>query len=96
MCDCLNKVEEKLSESLKATLDMGKVYSIERIGFQHKCLVLGSEGGFSGMAISIPFEMTYYRKKKDGSSSSNLTHDMRNVFMTYCPFCGKKYPQKEI
>lgn len=98
MCDCLKVVSDKLEAKLKE--DIGpiekNVYSFDHVGFDNQSLMFSISGnGFSGYAIGLPFSVQYYRKKKDGSRASTRTKKDIKVFMTYCPFCGQKYPTDE-
>lgn len=93
MCNCLKEVSAKMETHQKKQIGMEKVYSFENIGFDHQSLIFGSDSGFTGMAIGLPFTIEYWAKKKDGSKATRLTKDTVKVFMTYCPFCGEKLPQ---
>lgn len=94
MCNCIKIVSAKLETKLKKQIGPieHNVYSFDQIGFNHQSLLFGT-GEFTGMAIGLPFSIEFYRKKKDGSRATARTKKEVTIFMTYCPFCGEKYPQ---
>jgi hypothetical protein len=93
MCNCLKEVSKKLEDHLKAKIKPEKVHSFDRIGFDNECFMLG--GNSLGTAIGLPFHVEYFAKKKDGSRARNATKVKTNLFMSYCPMCGKKYPETQ-
>lgn len=97
MCDCIKNTAKKLEDHLKGKIKPENVYSYDSIGFDNECIMFSSGGGsksLGGTAIGLPFSISYNQKKKDGTRSERLTTVKTNLFMTYCPICGKKYPSK--
>ena len=92
MCNCLEKVSKNLEEHLKAKIKPDNVYSYDRIGFDNECFMI--DGNRLGTAIGLPFHVEYFAKKKDGTRARSVTKAKTNLFMSYCPICGKKYPEK--
>lgn len=94
MCTCLKDVSAKLETKLKKDIGVEKnVYSFDHIGFDNQSFLFG-DNAFTGYVIGLPYSIEYYRKKKDGSRANSRTKKEVKIFMSYCPFCGEKYPQK--
>lgn len=89
MCNCLKDVTQKMTDRIKGEMNHAKVYSFEHIGFDNEAMLWGPP---IKNAIGLPFTVEYYGKKKDGSRATRRSQYTQKVFMTYCPFCGKKYP----
>lgn len=93
MCNCIKDVKDKLEAHLKEKIKPETVYSYDEIGFDNECFMLNNNS--LGTSIGIPFSIQYFRKKKDGTKANNLTKVKINLFMTYCPMCGEKFPAKK-
>jgi hypothetical protein len=92
MCNCIKDVSEKLDAHLRAKVKPNDVDSFEHSGFDNECFMLNKSPNI-GTAIGIPYSIGFYRKKKDGSRAQSLTKLKTNLFMSYCPMCGEKYPE---
>jgi hypothetical protein len=95
MCTCLKDAAAKLEAHLKKSIKMENVYSFDHIGFDNECIMIHPIGRkwSLGNAVGLPFSIEYHPKTKDGSKSKNSRIVKTNLFMTYCPICGKKYPK---
>ena len=87
----------KLEEKMKSTLKLDRVHSFASSGFDNECFMINMNKGEDalGTAVGIPFSVAFYAKKKDGTRASKLTTKTINLFMSYCPICGKKLPKSE-
>lgn len=91
MCNCIKEVGEKMELRLKEQIGMENVYSFDHIGFDN--MVYSLEGSRMGYLLTIPYSITYSRKKKDGSKAKTLSREKTSLAFAYCPFCGEKYPE---
>jgi len=80
---------------LKKSIKIQNVYSFDHIGFDNECIMVnvGAGKGTLGNAVGLPFSIEYHPKTKDGEKARNAKIVKTNLFMTYCPMCGKKYPK---
>lgn len=94
MCNCIKKVGAKVEANIKKAI-MPKVYSFDYIGFDNMHLVAPEEGVRKSwvVKISIPFTASFHRKKASGEREKNTSKKTIHLFMSYCPFCGKKYEE---
>ncbi len=92
MCDCLKKAAENLEAHLKKSIKIENVYSFEHIGFDNQFIMLTQNKRSSGLGLSIglPFSISYYPKRRNETRSKAVKNLRTNLFMTYCPICGKK------
>lgn len=79
MCNCIEKINKMI---------------IDQTGDEKaKLNVVCSMGNDRTITVHIPVTYTARSRKKDGSfSKKNKTY---TLFGSYCPFCGKKYDDKD-
>ena len=88
MCNCLNEtlteVMGKVADSLSENADKST------LKVEYKNRFLRFDGKENNVMIGISFD--YYKVKKDTTHAKNKTKGSINLAMSYCPFCGDKYP----
>lgn len=85
-CNCLKTVLEKIEVQLKPKRE------VLDFKIKWKGSVLRFDGG---CGVGLYIESEYRDIKKDGSSYKNLTKSDNFVAMSYCPFCGVGFKEKE-
>lgn len=92
-CNCIDKVENDLSEKLKSKhpdrtyrdLDTWSSDGIANTGYN-------IEAGTT--SVYFPFELRYTVPLKNGEPSAIRKHKV-NLFPTFCPFCGINLTEEE-
>lgn len=86
MCNCINRIEETIVEKFKeSTKDLKNIQITEGPEFKNK-----------GIFFSGPVDVSLY-----GVIEIKYTHGKanrkweRNMYFTYCPFCGTKMDQSK-
>ena len=80
MCDCIDKVIEKVKE--KVVKDKSNGYKIENIEFEN-CSWFPKRELYSNVILKTTFI------KRDGNTSKPINEHI-SIFYTFCPFCGVK------
>ena len=93
MCECLKETAKKASEMYVAKIEENYTVAnwIDKGAFAHKSFSFN--GGPS--KIAMPFIFQYIKQKKNGEPERNVTTNTINIYPTFCPFCGKKYPEEK-
>lgn len=83
MCDCIKKENEKLKNRIK---EIPGYANIEAESVECDNAVLFFEQHYTG--IAIPFTVHHKPVGRKKKTTVNIT-------ATYCPWCGKRYDEKE-
>jgi hypothetical protein len=81
MCECLKEIRKNIEKS--GDYPNAKLMSSNQINMKARV----GEPRFRETAGTL--EITYNKKKKDGSISKKK--EKVNMLYTHCPFCGEKY-----
>lgn len=87
MCDCLEKVSEKIEAKLLEKVPEGAEVSRGfDTGWDNTVFSLSS----GRLLVNMRYKMAYRAKKKNGEMAKNLTRLDCSVAMAYCPLCGEE------
>lgn len=95
MCDCINRLENKVLDSLKEEKEN---YNYNNIGvysgngFENKTTPF-IENKIGEPILTFPMSFTYTFIKKNGDKSNERKSKIL-ISCTYCPFCGEKIKNK--
>ncbi len=85
-CDCIPKLAENIKEKIKKDKsERVKGFNLIKGNWEHYSFYPKTRL-YSDFIIESTFE------KKDGSTSKPKK-DSVSIFYSYCPFCGKRYPE---
>ncbi|RYU50014.1 hypothetical protein [Aliivibrio finisterrensis] len=88
MCNCLNETLAEITEKITDILPRETDKSTLSVEYKNK--LLRFDGKENNVMIGVSFD--YYKIKKDTTRAKNKTKGNVNLAMSYCPFCGDKYP----
>ena len=89
-CECFKNVQAMMAERVKEVL-ADKVHTMEECDFGSSVYIL-ADGDFC--PVMLPFNVRYYKRKKNGDSEQRITNADTKVTINYCPFCGTKFEGK--
>lgn len=90
MCDCKKQILAKIRADQSTRLPAHDPKTL-RVGFENQMIRFdGSEND-----VSVPVQVSYRKLKSDGTPHKSDKRDTLSMFMSHCPFCGQKYPEKE-
>lgn len=88
MCNCIEKMENKLREELPLKNDEFKGMVLNEVYFANKMIMLDT----GAVEITLPVNLTYKTMSK---GKEIIKKEQINVNMKYCPFCGEELDIKE-
>ncbi len=88
-CDCLSVVLQNIIDKTVAENINVKGYKI----FPDQCRYV-NKSWYPVSRLYAPVKITSAKNKVNGELSEPKKHEV-NLFFTYCPFCGTKYPDQE-
>ena len=88
MCNCLNETLVEITEKITDTLPKDADKLTLNVEYQNQFFRF--DGKENNVMVGISFD--YYKIKKDTTRAKNKTKGNVNLAMSYCPFCGDKYP----
>lgn len=94
VCNCLKEVEQRtlklIQDELSEKMNISRFDDSYDSGFQQEAIMFS---GPMSTRLFIDVHQKYWFVKKNGMESSQKTFKTK-VFLSFCPFCGKKYPEK--
>lgn len=84
-CNCIQEIAELLREQTNNNKDKPPGYIITNLQWQHKTIYPDEK-----LYTHFIIEGTYTKKNGSASKPQNI---ITTVIFSYCPFCGKEYPE---
>lgn len=90
MCECNKIVLQKVVNNMESKLPKGSV--ITQNPYWDNMSLVSINGTFTSR-LSLKIIGRYNKGRKDGSTSHTESKLKTEVLLSYCPFCGVKYPE---
>ena len=85
-CDCLKIVEDNVVKEI-AKRESRRNFKYDEACWEHSSI-------YPKVRLYVNFMTRGTFEKKDGTRS-RPQNNFTSIFFTYCPFCGKKYPEQK-
>lgn len=90
MCDCKNTVLARIKDDVVKNLPPHVEGSVSS-SFRNTMIRFDQKPNDVAMIADVH----YRRTKQDGTEHKRENVKSVTVFMSYCPFCGEKYPETQ-
>jgi hypothetical protein len=85
MCNCFEKTKEKIIDKIISKAPDHTEFSGD---WENKVFFFGDNPPC--VPVVVPFKYSLRQIKTNGEPYRNMTSDVMNVTMSFCPFCGQK------
>lgn len=90
-CKCFEEVQKKMLDRVKEQLGE-RIHTLDEADFGSQVYRL-VDGDYC--PVMLPFNVRYYKKKKNGEREQRLTNSDTKIDINFCPFCGTKFEGKK-
>lgn len=90
-CKCFDEVLEKATKMIADQAPRHDPATLQG-SWAHEVFVLG---GLPKQRIALPIDFRYRRMTKENRRYAQDTKEQINIFMSFCPFCGKSMEDQD-